>query len=139
MSPVRSAILLLGLFLTGCTTRIERADIIASWVGEPVEAAITQWGEPVASIPASTIGGDNRRRVIWRKGTPPRPGFNASIVIANDPHLGAAAASQLDNWCERELLVDGRGVVLGGGFTGPACPVYERADRAVLTNRRRLP
>lgn len=136
---MRSAILLLGLLLSGCTTRIERADIIASWVGEPLEAVVAQWGEPVRTMPAGTMAGETRRRVVWVKGTPPRPGFNAALVIANDPRLGAATASQLDNWCEREMLVDGRGIVLGGGFTGPACPIYERADRPLLTNPRRLP
>lgn len=129
---MRAAAALALLLLAGCTQRIERADIIGSWIGHPLSAVVAQWGEPVQREPHP--GG--RERVVWITGKPPQPGFHPSIIVSNDPYTGGrSVAAQLDNWCERSLWLDAAGIVRNGEFYGPACPIYERADRPVLTRK----
>jgi len=125
---------LLAALLAGCSTMIHQEDILASWYGAPAEALVAQWGAPTEE---RVVAG--RRVLIWRRGTPPRPGFHPSIVIAKDAASAPETAAMLDDWCERTMEVNPRGVVVGGEFVGAGCPIYERADRARLYNRSRPP
>ncbi len=39
-------ILILGLFITGCTTKQDHEDILNSWLGSSEEDIVTSWGPP---------------------------------------------------------------------------------------------
>ena len=95
---------LILLTLQACASTDVLSRQMSGWQQQPVDVAITEWGEPEQRL---TVG--DQTILVWRD----------RLGGASDYANGSAAPAVL---CERQLAVDNSGTITGWRWRGDSCP-----------------
>ena len=126
MNTIKVPLLLVMLvWLGGCSTRQTMNDIMASWAGADIEEVVAQWGEPHEVRESQA-----NKTYVWdytTAKTTPKIRIRTTSISGSTGSSGSSTTGGSTAYvnCRRLLEVNPQGQVVDGQWSGNGCPYRE--------------